>query len=241
MIPVPQITDTGERILPEEETPLMIARHLCAYKFTKDYVYSKAVLDIGCGEGYGSFHLAGFAKEVVAIDYDRAIIDYAKNKYRANNLTFSAIDVKDLSSMGKQFDTACSFQVIEHLAETSGFLESVKLLLKPDGVFICSTPNKQDASPHSVTPLNKFHLREYLLDEYRELLKEHFNKINMFGLKRGHKLNLYRRLKKSGLFNFLPGQMNPVKRFYARIDCDNFKIVDNRLATALDFIAVCRK
>lgn len=217
----------------------MIARHFCAYRFTKDFVYGKTVLDIGCGEGYGSHYLAGFAKEVVGIDYDKAIIDYAKNKYQINNLIFYTIDIKELNSIKNKFDIVCSFQVIEHFQDIEIFLENIKLLLNPDGIFICSTPNKLDASPKSDKPLNKFHVREYLWNEFEELLKIYFRGVNMFGVKRGGELNLYRRLKKIGLFNFLPDYINPVKRFYERIDCDNFIIVKNNLDTVLDFIAVC--
>ncbi len=236
---MPNIVNTGERILLEKETPLMIARHLCAYKFAKDFVRGKCVLDIGCGEGYGSYYLSGFAKEVTGIDYDAAIIDYAKNKYARNNLTFRTSDIKDLNSIGNKFDVVCLFQVIEHLNDALKLLENIRLLLNPGGIFICSTPNRLDASPKSVWPLNKFHLREYLFDEFDALLKTSFREVEMFGLKRGYGLKLFRRLKKIGLFNFLPDNMNPVKRFYKRIGCDNFVIVKNNLDTALDFIAVC--
>lgn len=103
------IPNTGERILLEKETPLMIARHFCAYQFAKDYVHDKRVLDIGCGEGYGSYYLASLAREVVAIDYDRAIIDYAKDKYRRGNLIFNTVDARELGSFSNGFDTICSF------------------------------------------------------------------------------------------------------------------------------------
>lgn len=234
-----EIIDTGERILPERESPLMIARHLCAYRFAKDFVHSKTVLDIGCGEGYGSNYLASFAKEITGIDYEKAIIAYAKNKYRINNLIFYAIDIRELNTIKNKFNVICSFQVIEHFQNTEAFLENIRPLLNPDGIFICSTPNKLDASGNSDRPLNKFHAREYLFDEFKQLLEIYFKKVDMFGLKRGRELNLYRRLKKIGLFNFLPDYINPVKRFYERIDCDNFIIVKNNLDTALDFIAVC--
>ena len=234
------ILNTGERILLEKETPLMIARHLCAYKFSKDYVGDKKVLDIGCGQGYGTYYLAGFAKEAVGIDYEEAIVNYAKNKYQRDNLRFLVFNIKDLHSFNDKFDIMCSFQVIEHLYEPKRFLMDVKSLLTESGIFICSTPNKLDASPYTDTPLNKFHAKEYLFGEFAELLNKHFEKVEMFGLKRGRKLNFFRRLKKIGIFNFSPDIMNPVKRFYRQIDCNHFTIVRDRLESALDFIAVCR-
>jgi 2-polyprenyl-3-methyl-5-hydroxy-6-metoxy-1,4-benzoquinol methylase len=73
-----EIINTGERILLEKETPLMIARHFCAYKFAQAFILGKEVLDIGCGEGYGADFLADFAQEVLGIDYDKVVINYAK-------------------------------------------------------------------------------------------------------------------------------------------------------------------
>jgi len=234
-----EIENTGERIILEKETPLMIARHFCSYRFVKEYVRNKQLLDIGCGEGYGTYYLASFAKEIVGIDYDKAIIDYAKKKYQRDNLTFYATDVKDLANFDNRFDVICSFQTIEHIRNVKLFLENIKNILSDNGIFICSTPNKLDASPHSDTPLNKFHIKEYFLDEFKELLKSHFKEIDLFGLKRRRRLNFYRRLKKLGLFNFLPVSINPVRRFYERIDCDDFIIRKDNINTALDFIAIC--
>lgn len=235
-----QIDNTGERILLEKETPLMIARHFCAYKFTGTYALNKRVLDIGCGEGYGSFYLADFAKEVKGIDYDAGAVDYAKSKYKKDNLYFEAMDVKNIGSISEKFGLITCFQCIEHIADTQAFLENINGLLDRGGLFICSTPNRKDASPGSDTPFNRFHIREYLAQDFRRLLNAHFDEVVIFGLKRGLALNFCRRLKKIGLFNFLPALIDPVKRFYKNIDCGNFNITKNNIDTALDFIAVCR-
>ena len=235
------VANTGERILLEKETPLMIARHFCAYRFAKDYAEKKKVLDIGCGEGYGTHFLAGFAGDATGIDYSQEVIRYAQIKYIRNNLRFRVLDIRSLASLTERFNLICSFQVIEHLADPDAFLSSIKGLLAEGGVFICSTPNRLDASPHSKTPHNKFHIKEYLFPEFRQLLEKHFSIKEMRGLKRGTGLNFYRRLKKIGLFNFLPDHADPVKRFYSRIDDRHFVVREKGLESALDFYAVCRK
>lgn len=235
------IENTGERILLERETPLMIARHLSAYRFAKDYLSSRTVLDIGCGEGYGSFYLADVASQVKALDYSREAIDYAAGKYSKDNLQFLAMNIENLSSLSQKFSAICSFQFIEHLANASQFLKDVASLLEDDGLFICSTPNKIDASKGQDTPFNRFHLKEYFYAEFKELLEKYFRTVEIFGLKRSKKLNFYRKVKKSGIFNFLPDGLNPVKRFYKRMDCDNFVLSKESPDAALDFIALCRK
>lgn len=232
--------NTGERILLEKETPFFIARHLCAYRFAKDYANEQDVLDIGCGEGYGSYFLAGFARRVTGIDYDPEVIDYAKEKYKRDNLEFLALDIKTLGSLKKKFNIICSFQFIEHLRDAKAFLASIKEALSENGIFICSTPNRYDASPNSNTPLNKFHLKEYALTEFRELLEAGFKDVCIWGLKRTRRQDFYRRLKKIGLFNFLPHSLNPVKRFFASAGCEDFAMVKDAVESALDFIAVCR-
>ncbi|MFA6129528.1 MAG: class I SAM-dependent methyltransferase [Candidatus Omnitrophota bacterium] len=236
-----EIKNTGERILLEKETPLMIARHFCAYKFAKGYITAKDVLDIGCGEGYGSDFMAGFAKSVLGIDYDKDAVGYAKNKYHKAGLEFLLLDIKNLESLGRRFDVICSFQNIEHIQDTKKLLEDISGLLNDGGVFICSTCNMKDASPGRTAPFNKFHVKEYLAEEFESMLKKHFSQVEMAGLNRGLALRACRRLKKIGLFNFLPAKLDPVKRFFAEADCGYFSWVKNNLDSCLDFIAVCSK
>lgn len=236
-----EIANTGERILLEKETPLMIARHFCAYKFAKGFVSGREVLDIGCGEGYGSDFLAGYAKSVLGIDYDQTVIDYAKDKYQRSGLGFSVLDIKNLDSLGRKFDVICSFQNIEHIQDTGKLLEDISGLLNDNGVFICSTCNIKDASPDSKVPFNKFHVKEYSVSEFRDLLERHFSRVEMLGLKRSIALKFNRRLKKIGLFNFLPGGWDPVKRFFGKANCSYFSWTKNDLDSCLDFIAVCEK
>ncbi|PIQ88141.1 MAG: hypothetical protein COV73_00425 [Candidatus Omnitrophica bacterium CG11_big_fil_rev_8_21_14_0_20_43_6] len=235
------LDNTGERILLEKETPLMIARHFCAYKFAKDYVAGKEVLDIGCGEGYGSYCLSGYAKKVTGLDYDKDVIAYAKEKYPKSNLDFLVMDVSNLELLKHEFDIICSFQNIEHIRDDKGLLLNINKILKQGGSFICSTCNRLDASPGRDTPSNKFHVREYLVDEFKSLLNTVFAEVEIFGLKRGAKLNFYRWLKKAGLCNILPRRINPVVKFYENANTQDFILDEKSLDRALDFIAVCRK
>ena len=67
---------------------------------------------------------------------------------------------------------------MEHLQSPRLFLESVHRALKPEGVFIISTPNRTLVKPGSGPmdkPANPFHLREWNMSEFLELLSEFFH------------------------------------------------------------------
>jgi glycosyltransferase involved in cell wall biosynthesis len=234
--------DTGERIILQRESPLMIARHLSAYQFSKDYAQNKSILDAGCGEGYGSFYLADYARRVLGVDYDQDVITFANDKYKKANLRFSVSDItKEINLPNEKFDLIVSFQVVEHIANTDIYFKNIKKLLKDDGIFICSTPNRLDASPGSVKPFNKFHINEYLFTDFTALLSNYFSVLKPFGLKRGGVLKFYRRLKRIGIFRFLPQHFNPVNNFYKNICPKHFTINSRNIEDALDFIIVCKK
>jgi 2-polyprenyl-3-methyl-5-hydroxy-6-metoxy-1,4-benzoquinol methylase len=235
-----EVINTGERILLDKETPLMIARHASAYAFAKEYCRDRSILDIGCGEGYGARFLAEVAKEVVGLDRDNDVIEFARHKYPHPRLSFEARDIRSLHSLGKVFERVTCFQVIEHLQDAAHFLSCVQKLLTREGLFICSTCNRRDASPKSVIPSNKFHVREYLHGEFRALLTAFFSSVEIYGVSRSKKQKFYRFLKKSGISRVLPSRLDPVKRFFLAATTDDFVIVRDRLDSALDFIAVCK-
>jgi 2-polyprenyl-3-methyl-5-hydroxy-6-metoxy-1,4-benzoquinol methylase len=225
-----EITNTGERILLAKETPLMIARHFRAYQYASDYCRGKIVLDIGSGDGYGSHYLCGVAKSVTGLDYSAEAVQYAREKYPKVNLTYRQLDVKNLFTISDKFEVVCCFQVIEHLADTDSFLKNIRALLASNGVFIVSTCNIKDASPGQTTPANKFHVKEYAYQEFKDLLDKHFGSVHIVGLKRTARLNFFHRLKKIGL----------LKQLYINSGPQSFKIAPDNLEDSLDFIAVCK-
>jgi 2-polyprenyl-3-methyl-5-hydroxy-6-metoxy-1,4-benzoquinol methylase len=173
---------TGERFLPWLREHSTIAyEHLHRYAFAATLVSGKRVLDLACGEGYGSNMLAAVASAVVGIDIDENAIRHASDKYRTANLQFlngsiEAIPIKDDHS----FDAIICFEAIEHIENHGALLGEVQRLLKEGGVFIVSTPNKaiyHDESPEE----NPFHVRELYFDEFKALLAGHFGSIQFLG------------------------------------------------------------
>src|SRR5881397_1807372 len=86
---VPPLTLTGERTLPDVPAEnYWFRRHLAVYEWIGGRVGGARVIDMACGEGYGSDVLAQQAREVVGLDANPEAHDHARLRYRRANLTF---------------------------------------------------------------------------------------------------------------------------------------------------------
>lgn len=175
--------NTGEQLIPGQSSQRLELEHLERYSFALQYCNNMSVLDIACGSGYGSSILSEKAKKVIGVDISKKSIDYAKNRYKKDNLEFVEGDCAELNMPEGSFDVIVSFETIEHLSENQRelFLERIKRFLKSDGKFILSTPNKKVTSPYTVTPLNKYHIIEFTRRELENEIKKSFNKLSWFG------------------------------------------------------------
>ena len=172
---------TGERYLPWIEEASIAYEHLHRYAYATQCVKNKRVLDLACGEGYGSYLLAKTATSVMGIDIDETAIKHARNKYIKRNLEFRVGSITDIPIDGERlFDVAICFEALEHIEDHQKLLSEVKRLLTPEGVFIVSTPNK---TVYSDEPQfnNPFHVHELYFDEFRELLEQYFKNVKFLG------------------------------------------------------------
>ena len=104
---------TGERL----ETFVLndsTIEHLHRYAIAKELVQGKRVLDIACGEGYGSNLLAASADFVNGVDIDQVVIAHAAEKYKKENLSFSQGSVEKIPFDANTFDMVVSFETLEH-------------------------------------------------------------------------------------------------------------------------------
>ncbi|MBU1726088.1 MAG: class I SAM-dependent methyltransferase, partial [Candidatus Omnitrophica bacterium] len=223
------------RIIPEETSAKFLAQHLKPYEFVSGLIKGKRVLEVGCGDGYGTSYLSGFASQAVGVDYDQASIGLAKTKYRAKNLDFSCMDATDLSFEDDSFDAVCSFQVIEHIPEEllPKYLKEIKRVLKKDGVFYLTTLNLAHVMKSPLTyKKHPAHCKEFRLVELKELLSGEFKIIEVYGLQLTLKHRLFQRLKKIGIES---------KAFYSRITTRDFKFTQEDPQKASDFLIVMGK
>ncbi len=177
------LQEDGERFLPWMEDPIINYEHLHRYRFAKEFVKDKKVLDLACGEGYGSYMLAEVANEVIGVDISESTIKHASIKYLTDNLKFIKGSMTEVTIEGeKVFDVIICFEALEHIEEHDKVMAEIKRMLKNDGIFIVSTPNK-----HFYLDLtnckNPWHKKELYLDEFEVLLKSAFNNVIIYGQK----------------------------------------------------------
>lgn len=172
---------TGERYVPELVSAKISYEHWHRYLFAKQFCTGKKVLDIACGEGYGSAYLAKFASHTTGVDISAEAIDHARNKYGGTHIEFVLSDAVQLPFDNEYFDTIVSFETLEHLSSEDQQLYITELLriLKKDGILIISTPNKKVYSDEA-SYANPYHLAELYKADFKAYLSAHFKNVVIF-------------------------------------------------------------
>ena len=174
---------TGERLVPSHPGDTAI-EHLHRYAFAREYIEGKDVLDIACGEGYGSHLMSNVAASVVGVDISPEVVAHACKKY-GDKVTFSVGSCTDIPLDDASVDVVVSFETLEHLAEHELMLKEVKRVLRPGGILILSSPDKLN---YTILPKtqNPFHARELSKEEFRILVSKYFSHCYMFEQKICH-------------------------------------------------------
>ena len=171
---------TGERFLPSVGGQIRY-EHVHRYAICADLCADRRVLDIACGEGYGSAYLSNFASSVVGVDVDKLSVNHASAKYaHLKNIEFRLGSVDAIPLADDSVDVVVSFETIEHVSCHQEMLAEIKRVLKDDGVLIISTPDKEVYSEVS-GDYNEFHVKELYAQEFRDLLEPFFSDVTFLG------------------------------------------------------------
>ncbi len=152
---------TGERFVPGIAGEIA-HEHWHRYAFARRFVVGKRVVDVACGEGYGSALLAGVAAAVTGIDIDAGAIAHACASYAAiANVRFEEGSAAAIPLADASVDVVVSFETIEHLprADQSQMLAEIARVLGKDGLLILSAPNPVEYST-ARSYRNPFHQHE---------------------------------------------------------------------------------
>jgi 2-polyprenyl-3-methyl-5-hydroxy-6-metoxy-1,4-benzoquinol methylase len=237
---VPPLTLTGERTLPDvPEENYWFRRHLVVYEWIARQVGGRRVVDLACGEGYGSALLAQSAASVVGVDANPEAFEHARLKYTAPNLSFerNMIELWD-----GDVDCVVFLQTIEHVQDPDGMLERVKALIGDRGVAFVTTPNVLTLAPKGAERSgNPWHVREYRPEEFRALCEAHFATVELLGVFHARRLRAHELALRAG-WDRVHQALRITKPFYDRftpaISARDFALKPAALDRSLDLLAV---
>jgi SAM-dependent methyltransferase len=164
----------------------MVQQQYARLRFFEDRLGAGArrVLDWGCGSGFNCQCLreADGRREVVGFDLCAAAVRLARRSFPG--LAFRVADACDpaLSLRPGTWDRILSCEVLEHVPDMPAFLANLRRHLAADGAALVTTPNRLVFSlGREPSPVNKEHVKELTRDEFVELLRPHFSRVELFG------------------------------------------------------------
>jgi len=169
------------------------------------------------------------------------------------------VDLSRPGSFDERFEVVLSFQVLEHMQESTAFLRALRERLLPGGILVLTTPNRLRTVSE-----NPYHVREYTADELRAELSTVFTEVTIRGIRGNDKVELFEegraravgrilRLDPFGIRHLLPrsviefafAKLARMVRRRARpagqpaIVPEDFSVTDDAIDRALDLLAVC--
>jgi SAM-dependent methyltransferase len=233
---VPPLELTGERTLPDVPAEnYWFRRHLAVYEWIAERCAGLKVVDMACGEGYGTDVLARRAREVTGVDANPDAYEHARLKYTRPGVRFvrNMVELHD-----EPCDAIVFLQTIEHMPDPEGVLRRFRQLA---GTVYVSTPNLLTLAPPGAEKSgNPWHLREYRLAEFRALCGD---PAELYGVFHARKLRVHELALRAG-WDRVHAALGITKPFYDRftpaISSRDFALRRRGLERALDFVAVLR-
>jgi len=224
------VSGFGERLVvknlikAKNSNDFVVLAHIQRYEWCSTLIKG-IVLDAGCGSGYGTFFLAKNSniKAIVGVDISSQAINFARKYFKANNLHFWKMDVRNLKFKDNYFDAIISFDVLKHLSETDQekSIHELRRVLKPEGTLIIGCPNAKVSMKN-----NPFHLKELTMSEFQHLLQKYFDDVKVFG----QDLMKHGKRAKEKWFTLIND-----------ISITNLIIVEDDCDTCFGLLAICKK
>lgn len=180
----PSLPNSGERQIGRTLEEIEIGHRARYYWALQHLTEGARVLDAACGNGYGSYILAGGGMRVIGVDVCAEAIAFARHYYAGPSISYrigAVGDGRSLSQVASEhgaFDAVVSMETVEHLERPEAFIANVRTVLRPGGSFFFSTPNARQMALADAP----FHRRHFETGEVLDLLnKAGFERIQWFG------------------------------------------------------------
>ncbi len=168
-----------------EDDPKKLIFTFARYKFAaKMLAGCKSVLEVGCGDGVSTRIVRQVVPNVVAIDFDRAFIENAKECMSDKwPIEFRLHDILAEPVKHIPFDGAYSLDVLEHISPNKDdqFIANVASSLTKFGTFIVGMPSLE-SQPYASALSKAGHINCKRQEELSQLFEKHFHRVFIFGM-----------------------------------------------------------
>lgn len=166
---------TAERVSDIDKSDNFVYQRSRLAYLEAEKLISGKVLEVGSGMGYGMEILSPKAAEYVMLDKFQFDLSRIKNPEKVK---FIQCNVPPFTGIADNtFDFVVTFQVIEHIKPDAEFVKEIHRVLKPGGKLIVTTPNIKMSLSR-----NPWHIREYRVEQLRDLLKKSFASVATNGV-----------------------------------------------------------
>lgn len=178
---VEEIIDDGERVTHLFPNDCYVA-HRSIYHFVVPQVAGAAVLDAGCGAGYGSAYLADHGARLVAgVDASAKAIAFSREHFVRPNLRYEVMNLERLDGLESGvWDVVICSNVLEHVVRVGAFLRRVASLLAPDGVFVLAVPPIVNDALRAQNLANPYHLNIWSPRQWQHALSRYFGEVQAY-------------------------------------------------------------
>lgn len=206
------VTERGGEPVSKAQIDRFHQRYIWAGEIARD----KDVLELACGTGPGLGYLLHQARSLVAADISEDVLAVAKSHY-GNRIDLRQLDACNTGLDACSFDVVILFEAIYYLTDVDAFFSEVSRLLRPGGVLLLATANK-DLFDFNPSPFSRCYFNP---PELVELLCDRGFAISFFGGSpvpaTGLKSRILRLAKRfAARFSLIPGSMDR-KRLLKRL------------------------
>jgi 2-polyprenyl-6-hydroxyphenyl methylase / 3-demethylubiquinone-9 3-methyltransferase len=100
------------------------------------------VLDVGCGAGFLTNHLALEHHQVTGVDLSRTTLEVAKNHDATKTVHYLFANAYALPFANESFDVVAAMDILEHVDHPIRLIEEASRVLRPEGLFFFHTFNR---------------------------------------------------------------------------------------------------
>ncbi len=166
------------------DDPKRLVFTLARYKFVSKMLHGKkSVLEVGCGDGFGSRIVLAEVDRLTTIDFDPVFIQDIENrmedKWRFDTRLHDILS----GPVPGRFDAAYSLDLIEHIPRQSEeiFFSNISDSLENDGVLIIGTPSAQ-SEPYASPSSKEGHINLKTHTELKRLARKYFTNVFVFSM-----------------------------------------------------------